>query len=119
MKYLLIVLLTAFLSLASDIEMEIRTLIEEVKKAPPEERYKVMNRLKLKLRELSTREREEAIKRVYMELKGERHREKHELHEEKVEERHERHEEKMEKIEERMEMEHEEKEGMERGMGED
>ncbi len=62
-----------FFSIAQPNEYEILRLVEEVKKAPPEERYKVMNELKLKLRELNRHEREEMIRKVYRELKGEEH----------------------------------------------
>ena len=62
-----------FFSVAQPQEHEILQLVEEVKKAPPEERYKVMNELKLKLRELNRHEREEMIRKVYRELKGEEH----------------------------------------------
>jgi biotin-(acetyl-CoA carboxylase) ligase len=49
-------------------EMEIIRLIDKVKKVPPEERYKVMNELKMHLRELNRKEREEAIRKIYEEL---------------------------------------------------
>ncbi len=60
LKVILLVLI-GFLTVAtgSDIEREIGRLLEKVKKAPPEERYKVMN--ELKLRELNRREREEGL----------------------------------------------------------
>lgn len=84
--------------------MEIRELIEKVKRAPADERYKVMNELKLKLREMNRREREEAIRKIYMELKGEEYRERHE---ERYEREHER-----EEMMERYEEVHERKEEM-------
>ncbi len=109
MRLVIILLLSVVLSFAGS--EEIIRLIEEVKKAPPEERYKVMNRLKLKLREMNQREREEAIKRVYMELKGERHEGRHEREEERHEERFEhergRAEEMEEKFQEKFEEKHE------------
>ncbi len=108
-KLLGIFLLLAGLVFGGEIEREINELLKEVKSAPPEERYKVMNELKLKLRELNRREREEAIRRIYRELKGEEHYEREHGHEEfeeeqergfshemKEEERGERYEEKVE-----------------------
>ncbi len=71
---------TLFFSVGQPQEHEILRLVEEVKKAPPEERYKVMNELKLKLREMSRHEREEMIKKVYRELKeGEHERFEHRM----------------------------------------
>ncbi len=106
--FFLIATLTA---VAGDIEKDIVRLLEEVKKAPPDERYKVMNELKLRLRELNERERDEMIRKIYHELKGKEKIERHEEHmyEEKHEEKfergyEERHEEKHEiKYEERYE----------------
>ncbi|GEM_PF-3474488 len=57
-------------ALEPDHEREINRLIEEVKNAPPEEKYKVMNELKMRLREIRGEEREEMIKEVYERLKG-------------------------------------------------
>jgi hypothetical protein len=80
----LVVFFTFALS-AEHYEREIIRLINEVKKAPPEDRYKVMNRLKLRLRELGRREREEMIRKVYEELRGEREEGHHERFEEERE----------------------------------
>ncbi|HHJ64725.1 MAG TPA: hypothetical protein ENJ61_07445 [Aquifex aeolicus] len=98
-------------------ESEIIRLIEEVKRAHPEERYKVMNELKLRLRELNRREREEMIRKIYEELKGERaehhereehyEREEHHEHREEIEEDHE---ERYERYEEKHRFRHEERE---------
>ncbi len=101
-KVILILGLFISVVVAQELEREISDLIHRVKSAPPEERYKVMNELKTKLRELSERERHSAVEKVYKELKGERHeeREEHEhmdrdhesrygeKHEEKYEEKH-------------------------------
>ena len=101
-KVILVLGLFVTMVFAQDLEHEISELIHRVKSAPPEERYKVMNELKTKLREMSERERHSAIEKVYRELKGERHegREEHEhvdrdhedrygeKHEEKYEEKH-------------------------------
>lgn len=75
MKLLTLLFITGifFLFGAEHFEHEIIQLIEEVKKAPPEERYKVMNKLKLKLREENRIEREELIRKIYRELKGPEH----------------------------------------------
>ena len=107
MRRVIILLFLSALSFAGN--DEILRLIEEVKKAPPEERYKVMNRLKLKLREMNRKEREEAIKRVYMELKGEKHGGRHEREEERHEERFERERGRAEEMEERFQEKFEEK----------
>lgn len=105
-------LLLAGAVLAGDREAEIIRLIEEVKRAHPEERYRVMNELKLKLRELNRREREEMIRKVYEELKGEREeryeREEHHDYREEFEEAYEeKHE---ERYEEKHQLRHEERE---------
>ncbi len=57
-------------SVSQDLHQEILEILDRVKRTPPEERYKVMNELKLKLRELSMEEREEMIREIYEELKG-------------------------------------------------
>ncbi len=104
-KFLLLLLTVLAFTFSSEME-QLRELLEEVKKAPPEERYKVMNRVKLLLREMNRREREEAIREIYRELKGERYeREEHEREEmvEEFEEREHAREELHEEIEERME----------------
>lgn len=95
MVTLLATLLTALALTAfgQNHEVEILRLIEEVKKAPPSERYKIMNELKIKLREMSRREREEMIREVYEKLKGGEMFEKGEHFEEKYEE-HEKYEQK-------------------------
>ena len=79
-------------------EHEIIQLIEEVKKAPPGERYKVMNRLKLKLREMNRVEREEIIRKIYRELKGPEHQREYEHEIEKGKHVSEEVDEKMEKM---------------------
>jgi len=86
MKLVAVLILSGafFFGLAQPGEHEILRLVEEVKKAPPEERYKVMNELKLKLRELNKHEREEMIRKVYRELKGH---EAHEKYEHRFEEK--------------------------------
>ena len=61
------------------LEIEIRELIEKIKKSPPEERYIYMNELKLRLRELKEEQREEIIRTLYRELAGRKERE-HEDH---------------------------------------
>ena len=115
MRKVILGLLTVWsLVFATSIEKDIERLLEEVKKAPPSERYKVMNELKLRLRELNERDREEAIERVYRKLKGKEHMEREEQehryereHEERYDERHEERYE--EKYEERYEEKFEEK----------
>jgi len=102
-QLLITALVLAGSALASDVERDIVRLIEEVKRADPDERYKIMNELKLRLRELNRREREEMIRKVYEELRGERE-ERHEY-----EERYEHHEEHEEEHEERYEERYEEK----------
>jgi len=104
-------LLLAGAVLAGSAESEIIRLIEEVKRAHPEERYKVMNELKLRLRELNRREREEMIRKIYEEFKGERvehhEREDHREHREEIGEEYE---ERYEKYEEKHRFKHEERE---------
>lgn len=73
MRWVLVTFILVGLAFSSDIHEDVQTLLKKVKTAPPEERYKVMNELKLKLRELNKREREEVIRKIYRELKGERH----------------------------------------------
>ena len=80
MKLLTLLFITGifFLFGAEHFEDEIIQLIEEVKKAPPEERYEVMNKLKLKLREMNRTEREEIIRKIYRELKSPGHQREYE-----------------------------------------
>ena len=117
-SFLPLLLLTAVF--AKSPEEEIVNLIEKVKRTPPDERYRVMNELKLKLRELSREEREEMILRIYKELKGEMEErferfeerfEREEVHEERHGEREQAVEEVFEKLEGKEEgREHEEHE---------
>lgn len=52
---------------------DIRELIEKVKKAPSEERYIHMNKLKMKLMEMYEEKREKIIRRLYREFGREHH----------------------------------------------
>ena len=108
MGKLLALLLMAYIMVAfgQDYESEILRLIEEVKKAPPSERYKIMNELKIKLRELNRKEREEMIREVYERLKGRERfgREERFEKEEHFEKMYKEHEVEGEKHEERFEM---------------
>jgi len=103
---LIAVALLSGVVIASDQEAEILRLIEEVKKAPPEEKYKVMNELKLHLRELNRREREEMIRKIYEEFRENRE-DRHER--EEIYEQHEEYEEHREKYEEEFEEKYYEK----------
>jgi vacuolar-type H+-ATPase subunit I/STV1 len=58
---------------------EIKSLIEKVKNAPPEEKYKYMNQLKIIIRNLHSEERKKVIKQIMKELKSEKSR-KHQEH---------------------------------------
>ena len=70
MRFLVVILAALSVSVSQDLHQEILEILDRVKRTPPEERYKVMNELKLKLRELSMEEREEMIREIYEELKG-------------------------------------------------
>ncbi len=54
----------------NQISREIKTLIEKVKTAPPEEKYKYMNQLKIIIRNLHSEERKKIMKELIKELKG-------------------------------------------------
>ncbi len=51
-----------------EISQEIKNLIQQIKQAPPEERYKYMNQLKLKIRELNQQERIKVVNQLREEL---------------------------------------------------
>jgi len=87
-KILLYLILVGVFAFGEDFEK----LIEQIKKAPPEERYIYMNELKLRLRELHEERRKEIVKKLYRELSGREpeHKMREELKHEKyeMEERH-------------------------------
>ena len=56
----------------ADIKTKIEKLIEEVKKAPPSEKYKKMNQLKLFIKKLKAKERIKIMKKLHKQLKGQK-----------------------------------------------
>ncbi len=74
--FLLFLLLSGRFSVADEEFEDIKRLIEEIKKAPPEERYKLMNRLKLKLREINASERNRFLKLLRKELSAGKHKDR-------------------------------------------
>ncbi len=54
------------------ISYEIKSLIEKVKNAPPEEKYKYMNQLKIIIRNLHSEDRKKVMKEIVEELKNKR-----------------------------------------------
>ncbi len=54
----------------NEVDQDLLRLLDEVRRAEPHERYKVMNELKMRLRELNRHEREQMIRKVYDELRG-------------------------------------------------
>ncbi len=51
-----------------EISQEIKNLIEQIKHAPPQERYRYMNQLKIKIRELNQQERVKIVNQLREEL---------------------------------------------------
>ncbi len=54
----------------NEISYDIKSLIEKVKTAPPEEKYKYMNQLKIIIRNLHAEDRKKIMKQIVKELKG-------------------------------------------------
>lgn len=72
-KYMAIYLLFTLLSckiFAQETKVPIKTLIENIKKAKIEDRRKLMNQLKLRLREMNKESRKKAMRELQKSLNG-------------------------------------------------